>query len=138
MRRLTTLLLLLALAGVTMGQEGCESDPTTTDEPTTEEQQRQERKREKRAERKREKRREEKRREREQGQTPPAPTTTEEAPTDACHPSYVGACLDPSASDYDCEGGSGDGPKYVSGPIRVVGDDPFDLDRDGDGTACDT
>jgi len=25
----------------------------------------------------------------------------------------------------------------VDGPITVIGDDPYDLDRDGDGTACD-
>ena len=44
-------------------------------------------------------------------------------------------CL-PPASDYDCAGGSGDGPKYT-GPVRVNGSDPYDLDRDGDGKACD-
>jgi resuscitation-promoting factor RpfB len=43
-------------------------------------------------------------------------------------------CL-PPAYDYDCRGGSGDGPKY-SGPVRVTGSDPYDLDRDGDGKAC--
>jgi hypothetical protein len=53
----------------------------------------------------------------------------------ACHPSYEGACLDPNSYDYDCEGGMGDGPDYT-GEVRVVGDDPFGLDRDGDGTAC--
>src|SRR4051812_3020097 len=52
-----------------------------------------------------------------------------------CDPNYAGACLDPNASDYDCEGGSGNGPKYT-GAVRVVGDDPFGLDRDGDGYAC--
>jgi hypothetical protein len=36
------------------------------------------------------------------------------------------------ASDYDCAGGSGNGPKYT-GPVRVTGSDPYDLDRDGDG-----
>jgi resuscitation-promoting factor RpfB len=55
-----------------------------------------------------------------------------------CDPSYTGSCLDPSAYDYDCAGGSGDGPKYVDGPIQVVGDDHFDLDRDGDGVACES
>jgi hypothetical protein len=55
----------------------------------------------------------------------------------SCDPSYPDACLDPNAIDYDCEGGSGDGPEYVSGPIEVTGDDPYDLDRDGDGTGCD-
>jgi hypothetical protein len=53
-----------------------------------------------------------------------------------CHPSYEGACLDPNARDYDCEGGGGDGPQFVQGPIGVVGDDPFELDREGDGVAC--
>jgi hypothetical protein len=53
----------------------------------------------------------------------------------ACHPSYEGACLDPNSYDYDCEGGMGDGPDYT-GEVDVVGDDPFDLDRDHDGTAC--
>lgn len=52
-----------------------------------------------------------------------------------CHPSYEGACLDPNSYDYDCEGGMGDGPDYT-GEVTVVGGDPFDLDRDGDGTAC--
>jgi hypothetical protein len=53
----------------------------------------------------------------------------------ACHSSYGGACLDPNASDYDCMGGSGDGPFYTS-LVRVVGPDVFDLDRDGDGIGC--
>ena len=53
-----------------------------------------------------------------------------------CHPSYRGACLDPAVSDYDCEGGSGNGPGYVRGPIQVVGPDVYRLDADGDGVAC--
>jgi hypothetical protein len=55
----------------------------------------------------------------------------------SCHPSYRGACLDPDASDYDCAGGSGNGPRYT-GRVRVVGNDVFGLDRDGDGVACET
>jgi hypothetical protein len=63
-----------------------------------------------------------------------APATPE--PEDSgCDPNYEGACLDSTAYDYDCEGGTGDGPEYV-GAVRVVGDDPYDLDRDGDGFAC--
>lgn len=54
-----------------------------------------------------------------------------------CDPNYAGACLDPNSPDYDCEGGSGDGPDYT-GTVQVVGADPYDLDRDGDGIACDT
>ena len=53
-----------------------------------------------------------------------------------CTPGYD-PCV-PVASDVDCAGGSGNGPAYVDGPIRVTGSDPYDLDRDGDGTACDT
>lgn len=60
-----------------------------------------------------------------------------EAPsTSDCDPSYRGACLNPDSADYDCEGGSGNGPDYT-GTVQVVGDDHFDLDRDGDGTGCD-
>jgi PASTA domain len=47
---------------------------------------------------------------------PPAPPPT--APSRDCHPSYPDVCLRPDASDYDCEGGSGNGPYYVSGPLR--------------------
>jgi hypothetical protein len=54
----------------------------------------------------------------------------------ACDSNYEGACLDPDASDYDCEGGSGDGPEYT-GIVTVVGTDAYGLDRDGDGTGCD-
>lgn len=52
-----------------------------------------------------------------------------------CDPNYDGACLDPSSPDYDCEGGSGDGPDYT-GRVEIVGSDPHGLDRDGDGVAC--
>ncbi|MCU1701664.1 MAG: conserved hypothetical secreted protein [Mycobacterium sp.] len=51
-----------------------------------------------------------------------------------CDPNYSG-CV-PVASDVDCAGGSGNGPAYVSGPIKVVGTDIYELDRDGNGTAC--
>jgi hypothetical protein len=54
-----------------------------------------------------------------------------------CNPNYAGACLKPDSPDYDCEGGSGDGPDYT-GVVRVVGPDVYDLDRDGDGVGCDT
>lgn len=43
----------------------------------------------------------------------------------------------PSAgSDYDCLGGGGNGPYYVKGPFVLTGPDIYDLDRDGDGIAC--
>ncbi|TDC63007.1 hypothetical protein E1200_23785 [Actinomadura sp. GC306] len=54
----------------------------------------------------------------------------------SCDPNYSG-CV-PIASDVDCAGGSGNGPAYVQGPVRVIGSDIYDLDRDGDGIACDT
>lgn len=44
-------------------------------------------------------------------------------------------CL-PPGPDVDCAGGSGDGPRYVSGPVQVRGSDPYDLDRDSNGVAC--
>jgi hypothetical protein len=53
----------------------------------------------------------------------------------SCDSNYAGDCLDPDAADYDCLAGDGDGPRYT-GPVEVVGSDPFDLDRDGDGYAC--
>lgn len=52
-----------------------------------------------------------------------------------CDPNYS-PCV-PVASDVDCAGGSGNGPAYVNGPVTVIGTDIYDLDRDGDGIACD-
>ena len=63
---------------------------------------------------------------------------TEEAPpkrtSSSCDSNYTG-CV-PIASDVDCSGGRGNGPAYVSGPVSVIGSDIYDLDRDGDGVAC--
>ncbi|MBF4599225.1 G5 domain-containing protein [Frigoribacterium sp. VKM Ac-1396] len=56
--------------------------------------------------------------------------------TGGCDSNYSGACV-PVASDVDCAGGSGNGPAYIQGPVTVVGSDVYDLDRDGDGIACD-
>src|SRR5918996_1310666 len=67
--------------------------------------------------------------------TPEPDPTEEPTPEPECHPSYEGACLDPNAEDYDCEGGSGDGPLYT-GEVTVVGEDVFRLDHDGDGVGC--
>jgi uncharacterized protein YabE (DUF348 family) len=70
-----------------------------------------------------------------------APTTrgivigTKRAPR--CDPNYSGACV-PIASDVDCADGSGNGPAYVQGPVRVVGTDIYGLDADGDGIGCDS
>ncbi|HEX7632854.1 MAG TPA: G5 domain-containing protein [Candidatus Saccharimonadales bacterium] len=56
-------------------------------------------------------------------------------PAPSCDPNYAGACV-PIASDVDCAGGSGNGPAYVAGPVRVVGRDIYGLDRDGNGVGC--
>lgn len=71
---------------------------------------------------------------------PPAPVAAPEpapvADGGGCDSNYSGPCV-PIASDVDCAGGSGNGPAYVAGPVFVVGSDIYDLDRDGDGVACD-
>ena len=72
---------------------------------------------------------------REQQAAAPAPFVAQE-PAAQCDPNYADACV-PIASDVDCAGGSGNGPAYVQGPVRVVGSDIYDLDRDGDGIGCD-
>ena len=67
----------------------------------------------------------------EAGATPsavPAPST--------CDPNYAGQCLKDGIGDYDCSGGTGNGPNYVYGTVRVVGGDPFRLDADSDGLGC--
>lgn len=51
-----------------------------------------------------------------------------------CNSNYSG-CV-PIASDVDCAGGSGNGPKYVRGPVEVIGRDVYGLDRDNDGIGC--
>jgi hypothetical protein len=62
--------------------------------------------------------------------------TTSPAPSTGCDPSYANVCLDPKASDYDCKG-EGDGPKFASGPVVIVGNDHFGLDGpDHDGVGC--
>ena len=66
---------------------------------------------------------------------PPKPPPAPEPPA-GCDSNYSGGCV-PIASDVDCGGGSGNGPAYVYGVVRVVGADIYDLDRDGDGYGCD-
>ena len=67
---------------------------------------------------------------------PPPPAPEASGSGSGCDPNYSGACV-PIAYDVDCAGGSGNGPAYVGGPVYVVGWDIYDLDRDGDGVACD-
>lgn len=52
-----------------------------------------------------------------------------------CDSNYADACV-PISSDVDCAGGGGNGPAYFDGIARVVGNDIYELDRDGDGYAC--
>jgi endonuclease YncB( thermonuclease family) len=47
----------------------------------------------------------------------------------------VSLVTDPSQDAVDQFGRS---VFYVDGPVRVSGDDPYDLDRDGDGVGCDS
>jgi hypothetical protein len=54
-----------------------------------------------------------------------------------CDPNYSGACV-PIASEVDCEGGNGNGPAYVRGPVNVVGEDIYGLDRNSDGVGCES
>lgn len=65
---------------------------------------------------------------------PPAPAVPD---TSGCDPNYADACV-PIASDVDCAGGGGNGPAYFDGVARVVGSDIYQLDRDGDGYACES
>lgn len=53
----------------------------------------------------------------------------------SCSPNYS-PCV-PIDSDVDCANGDGNGPSYVQGPVKVIGSDVYDLDRDGNGIGCD-
>jgi hypothetical protein len=60
------------------------------------------------------------------------------APVQQCTTGYS-PCI-PLGGDVDCAGGSGNGPRYVSGPVSVdqSAGDIYDLDRDGDGVGCES
>ncbi len=64
----------------------------------------------------------------------PVPIPAKAQTTTQCSSNYSG-CV-PIASDVDCAGGSGNGPEYVRGPVRVIGYDEYGLDRDGNGIGC--
>lgn len=53
----------------------------------------------------------------------------------SCDKNCQWACV-PVAKDVDCAGGSGNSPKYVRGPVKIVGRDLYRLDRDHDGYGC--
>jgi Flp pilus assembly pilin Flp len=54
-------------------------------------------------------------------------------PAMACDPSYDGVCIPPGPPDLDCADLETNG---IPVPVTVVGDDPHDLDPDGDGLGC--
>jgi hypothetical protein len=64
----------------------------------------------------------------------PEPEPKSEPKSSGCDSNYDG-CV-PIATDVDCEGGSGNGPAYVSGPVRVIGTDKYGLDNNQDGIGC--
>lgn len=54
-----------------------------------------------------------------------------------CTPGYS-PCIALKASDVDCWGGSGNGPRYTAPYVtyRVTGSDRYRLDADHDGWGC--
>jgi len=63
----------------------------------------------------------------------PMASTASSAAQD-CTPGYT-PCI-PPGPDVDCAGGSGNGPRYVDGPVYVTGSDPYGLDADHNGVGC--
>jgi len=60
----------------------------------------------------------------------------ESAELAGCDSNYEGECLTPGIGDYDCAGGSGDGPNYVYSSVSVVGEDVYGLDANSNGIGC--
>ncbi|GAA3457511.1 hypothetical protein [Dactylosporangium matsuzakiense] len=67
--------------------------------------------------------------------TKPATKPTTKPPAQNCNPNYT-PCVPNDPVDVDCAGGSGNGPSYVQGPVKVIGSDPYGLDTDHDGIGC--
>jgi hypothetical protein len=57
---------------------------------------------------------------------------------DNCTPGYSPCLVWHGGADYDCYGGSGDGPYYTEPGVvyAVTGSDPYGLDGDNDGRGC--
>jgi flagellar hook assembly protein FlgD len=55
-----------------------------------------------------------------------------------CTPGYSPCLVDHGGADYDCFGGSGNGPYFTAPGViyRVTGSDPYGLDADNDGLGC--
>ena len=67
----------------------------------------------------------------------PGRTVTLVVINNVCTPGYS-PCLREGPSDYECYGGTGNGPAYTAPGVtyRVTGFDPYDLDADNDGYGC--
>jgi hypothetical protein len=59
-------------------------------------------------------------------------------PQPNCTSGYSPCLVYHGGADYDCSGGSGNGPYYTEPGVvyTVSGSDPYDLDADGDGSGC--
>jgi hypothetical protein len=60
------------------------------------------------------------------------------SPPRDCTSGYSPCLVNHSGADYDCYGGSGDGPYYTEPGVvyTVSGSDPYGLDADNDGSGC--
>jgi hypothetical protein len=60
------------------------------------------------------------------------------APAPNCTPGYSPCLIYHGGADYDCYGGSGNGPYYTEPGItyRVTGSDPYGLDANNNGYGC--
>ncbi len=60
------------------------------------------------------------------------------SPARDCTSGYSPCLVNHSGADYDCYGGSGDGPYYTEPGVvyTVSGSDPYSLDADNDGSGC--
>ena len=67
----------------------------------------------------------------------PAARRPVSAVADDCTSGYS-PCIPNGLSDVDCAGGGGNGPRFTRQGVtyRVTGTDPYRLDNDGDGRAC--
>lgn len=66
-----------------------------------------------------------------------AETVPSSPDTRICTPGYTPCVEYQRGEDYDCAGGTGDGPHYIGGPVFVEpGWDQYRLDGDGDGVGC--
>jgi hypothetical protein len=65
--------------------------------------------------------------------SPESPSSGDGEAVDDCQ--GYDPCITPGV-DVDCASGSGDGPRYVKGPVNVNGSDPYGLDNNDDGVGC--